>query len=32
MNVVNLMEFRRSLDESEMEMYGPGWKLEMEHG
>ena len=32
MNVVNLMEFRRSLDESEMEIYGPGWKLEMELG
>ena len=26
------MEFRRSLDESEMEIYGPGWKLEMELG
>ena len=32
MNVVNLIEFRRSLDESEMEIYGPGWKLEMELG
>ena len=32
MNVVNLMEFRRSLVESEMEIYGPGWKLEMEQG
>ena len=32
MNVVNLMEFRHSLDESEMEIYGPGRKLEMEHG
>ena len=30
--MVKLMEFRCSLDESEMGIYGPGWKLEMEHG
>ena len=26
------MEFRCSLDDSEMGIYGPGWKLEMKHG
>ena len=31
MGVVNFMEFRCSLDDSEMGIYGPGWKLEMKH-